>query len=140
VRLLPLVLLFALGCARPEAETAGKILELSADSLAVWIATGKPACLLDLRPDSLFLPEHLPGAMPIHGKRIADLVDVLPVDPTIPLVFYNADGVFPEPGRNPAWEAAHRFRFPVVYWLDGGIEAWTALGEGTDGYKLPEPR
>ena len=140
MRRLALAALVLAGCARPEAETAGRILALEPETLVVWLETGRSACLLDLRPDSLYRPGHLPGAMPIHGKRISDLRDVLPTDPDVPLVFYNEDGVPPPEDRDPAWEAAHRFRFPRVYWLDGGLAAWTALGEGTDGYKDPSPR
>lgn len=124
-------------CARPEAETAGKVLPLDPDTLSVWMSRGVPVLLLDLRPRSAFRPAHISGAMPVAGKRISDLREVLPRDPSVPLVFYDADGVRPAGDADLAGEAAERYRFPLVYWLVGGLEAWTARGYGTDGYRYP---
>jgi rhodanese-related sulfurtransferase len=130
-------------CAKEPPATDEFTKLLDPDTLAAWLDRGEQALLFDLRPDSLYVRGRLPGAIPSQGKRVPDLLEVLPFDPAVALVFYD------QASRNPpadavAWrEAAAKYRFSRVFWLRGGVEGWIARGHGTDGYRplqLPHGR
>lgn len=109
---------------------------LSPDSLKTWLDEGRAVALLDASPDSLFQRAHLSGAVAVAGYRVNELNAVLPVDPTVPVVIYNRNGVRPEPLHDLAYEAAVAYGFPLIFWLEGGLEAWRARGFPVDGARV----
>lgn len=113
---------------------------LAPDSLQSWLGAGKRVALLDASPDSLYERAHLSGASPVFGRRVNELSALLPVDPTIPVVIYNRTGVRPAPPEDLAYEAAVVYGFSLIYWLEGGLDAWRARGYEVDGTRLfPTP-
>lgn len=128
----------AVGCAGGDGGRNAPGL-VSADTLAAWLADERAVTVLDTQPDSAFDAAHLPTAIRAHRLRITDLREVLPRDPAVPIVVYNADGAPPAPGEDLAREAA-AYGFSGVYWLDGGLNAWKARGFNVDGSRLfPSP-
>ena len=108
---------------------------LSADSLHTWMEEGKRVVFLDVQPESLYTRARLPLAVPAHGASISDLRDVIPVDPTVPIVIYNTDG------ERPPWEKdlgveMVRYGFQTLYWLEGGVEGWMKSGYDVDGSRV----
>ena len=122
------------GCGTPRSEHVQSARPLSPDTLRAWMEAGRQIVLLDTRPDSLHRQRSLPGAFPAAGRTIPELRQVLPMDHTVPIVFYNQDGNAPLAGEDPAREAAERYGFPLVYRLEGGLDRWQALGYPVDGY------
>ncbi len=122
------------GCGNPEREPF-EVHALSPDTLHAWMQSGHPLVLLDTRPDSLYRAERIGGAIPAAGRTIPDLREVMPLDHTAAVVFYNADGNPPVAGEDPAREAAERYGFPHVYRLEGGLRAWIARGYTVDGMR-----
>jgi rhodanese-related sulfurtransferase len=96
---------------------------------------GRRVVLFDLRPDSLYSRRRLRLAVRSHGARIADIVELIPVDPNIPMVLYNTDGVRP-PAEKDLGMAMIHYGFTSLYWLEGGIEAWVARGYEVDGARV----
>jgi rhodanese-related sulfurtransferase len=104
------------------------------DTLALWVASGN-VVLFDIQPDSLYERARLPLAAPAHGASVSDLRDLIPIDPTVPLVVYNTDGSTPPPGENLA-AAIAEYGFQEIYWLEGGLHAWVDRGYNVDGSRL----
>jgi rhodanese-related sulfurtransferase len=131
-----LALAAALGaCSMRSEESVSEVKPLAPDSLAAWMETGRHVVLLDTRAESLYTAGHLPGAVWAGGRTIPELRDVLPLDHHEPIVFYNQDGEPPVAGEDPAREASERYGFPLVYRLQGGMNAWAGEGRPVDGYR-----
>lgn len=88
--------------------------------------------LFDIRVDSLFSRQRLPLAIRAHGAEVSDILELIPVDPRIPMVLYNTDGVRPAPQGDLGTEMI-RYGFTSLYWLEGGIEGWVSRGYNVDG-------
>ncbi|MDX2193881.1 MAG: rhodanese-like domain-containing protein [Gemmatimonadales bacterium] len=124
--------------ARPPAPPVGL---LSTDSLAAWIARGRPHRLLDVRGDVFtYLEGHLPGAayLNVETARMVDggmpveLLDAatyrtlwarLGVRLDQPVVIHGAGETKNIDATFIAWLLAG-FGHPQVYLLDGGFSAW----------------
>jgi rhodanese-related sulfurtransferase len=123
------------GCSSGGEGTAGsRARSVLPDTLALWVASGS-VVLFDIQPDSLYERARLPLAAPAHGATVSDLRDLIPVDPTVPLVVYNTDGSPPPPGEDLAGAIAE-YGFREIYWLEGGLQAWVARGYNVGGSRL----
>lgn len=131
-----LMLAVVLGaCSMRSEESVSEVRPLAPDTLVSWMETGRAMVLLDTRPESLYTAGHLPGAIWAGRRTIPELRDVLPMDHSEPIVFYNQDGEPPVVGEDPAREASERYGFPLVYRLQGGMNGWAEEGRAVDGYR-----
>jgi rhodanese-related sulfurtransferase len=112
---------------------------LSPDVLKGWLERNAPVVLFDVRPDSLFDTGRIAGSIRSGGRRVADLREVLPLDPAVPIVVLDQTGISFRSEENLAAELSH-FGFPKVYWLEGGIDAWETKGYELIGFRTVSPR
>lgn len=119
-----------LGCSAPPDPQAVLV---PPDTVAAWTANARRHVLLDTRPHAEYRRDHISGAIPVAGKSVRDLRQVLPVDPTVPIVVYDGKGAAPPDSGLTRTLLDYGFR--SVHWLEGGLAAWEATGYGTDGYR-----
>ncbi|NNF06355.1 MAG: hypothetical protein HKN21_06315 [Candidatus Eisenbacteria bacterium] len=129
---LPVCLLVSCG----SSEIKSSVETLSPDTLATWVENGTPVLVYDTRARLAYEQAHIPGAVPAEQKTLSELRETLLVDPQIPIVVYNQNGTILATDHDLAGEAAEKYRYPNVYWLEGGIEAWIRLNHTTDGRRL----
>ena len=115
---------------------------LTSDSLAAWIARGRPVRLLDVRLDVwTYLKGHLPAAQylsvetlrasrggvpvqPLSAAQYGAMFRRLGLDPDVPVVVYSAGETLNIDATWVTWLLS-AMGHPSVYLLDGGYFKWT---------------
>jgi rhodanese-related sulfurtransferase len=103
-------------------EARGHITEVTIDMVKAMIDRGDKVVLIDVREESEFAKDHLPGAIHL-GKGVIerDIEQAVP-DPATPLVLYCGGGF-----RSAlAADALQKMGYTDVVSMDGGVRDWRA--------------
>ena len=134
----PLLLLALASLVLPACGGDGEVRALAPDTLAAWIAEGRPMVLLDTRLRNEFEKRHLPGAVAAEDRSVTQLRAVFPNDPQVPLIAYDSGGDDTQ-AQTLAREAVRVFGFPWVYVLTGGIAVYDDGMRQLEGNALTPP-
>ena len=106
---------------------------ISLDDFRKWLADGKELAVLDIRE-----PDVVGYASPLFATNLPLGRVLNEIDRFIPRKAVRT--VLVDGGDGNAEALAHRLEadgWPAVFWLDGGIPAWTASGENLPTFDVP---
>ena len=103
-------------------EARSRVTEVAVDLVKAMIDRGDKFVLIDVREESEFAKDHLPGAIHLGKGVIERDIEQAAPDPATPLVLYCGGGF-----RSAlAADALQKMGYTDVISMDGGIRDWRA--------------
>ena len=98
---------------------------VSVETLAGQISTGKAPLIIDVRSEDEFLPGRIPGARLIPHTEMGNYVDSLSAHKDEPILLYCKSGK----RAGTAADVLEKAGFTRVQILEGSFQAWEAAGQ-----------
>ena len=119
-------IILLMGCAVAQADL-GEIVSISPQDASA-MSSGKEAIIVDVREDSEWNEQHIPGAIHIPLGQLSERLSELKQYKDSPVITQCRSG-----GRSAqAFDVLKSAGFSKVYNMDGGIMAWDKAGLKTE--------
>lgn len=105
-------------------QARARIKETTVDEVKAWLDRGQKFLLIDVREESEYAKDHLPGAIHLGKGIIERDIEERAPDPNTPMVLYCGGGY-----RSAlAADNLNTMGYTAVISMDGGIRVWREKG------------